>query len=195
MGITSSQAMLTLLFSPLILLPLSSILESLTLKIPSSFIVSIVLNFFTSRLSLAAALATHYTTVSHRQCAHKHIILIYKPHHILEHLIPCPLTSVVRFTIQRLHFWAITLKVDLPAPPEAMMSTWSGLHTRRWNQGWHSCYCCCWVSRRERSGGKQKRSLSSAIMLRCLVGGFFQHCGFDLPTIRLWGDWVEERGI
>jgi hypothetical protein len=96
--------MLTLLFSPLILLPLSPILESLTPKIPSSFIVSIVLNFFASRPSPAAALATHYTTVSHRQRAHERIILIYEPHRILEHLIPCPLTSVVLFTIRRLRF-------------------------------------------------------------------------------------------
>jgi hypothetical protein len=63
--VTSSQAMLTLLFSSLILLPLPPILKYLTPKIPSSFIVSIVLNLFASGLSPAAALATHYTTQSH----------------------------------------------------------------------------------------------------------------------------------
>jgi hypothetical protein len=50
--VTSSQAILTLLFSPplILLFPLSPILESLIPQIPSSFIVSNILNFFASKL-------------------------------------------------------------------------------------------------------------------------------------------------
>lgn len=66
--VTSSQAMLTLLFSPplMLLFPLSPILESLIPNIPSSCMVSSVLNFFASKLiSRGRRSSALYSTVSY----------------------------------------------------------------------------------------------------------------------------------